>query len=127
MTDFLKIEWGKITTSDGMCFKDCIAKGYVCTEWNWKVTGTKHNPGIQISDLNYSKYVAIDANTKYLILSRGYDLVLQVNQIVIDYARSKNITVYVLESGEAIKKYNELLKENIYNENIVVGLFHSTC
>ena len=127
MTDFLQIEWGKITTSNKLVFKDCICKGYVCTEWNWKITGTKHDPGIQIADLNYSTDVAIDNKTNHLVLSRGYDMCLLVGQTTINYAKSKGITVHVLESSRAIKKYNELLKENKGNEKSILGLFHSTC
>ena len=110
--------WGQIVDSDGRIFKDARLFPGGVEEWDWGKTGTRHDPGIQIADL--ADLVA--AKPDVVILSRGVDLVLQVPQATIDFARSHAATVLVLQSEQAVAEYNR----RIANER-VVALVHSTC
>ncbi|HWU91485.1 MAG TPA: MTH938/NDUFAF3 family protein [Kofleriaceae bacterium] len=110
--------WGQIIDSSGRAFKDARLFPGGAEEWDWGATGTRHNPGIQIADLSDLLVMKPDV----VILSRGVNLVLQVPQATIDFARSHAGTVLVLQSKEAVAEYNR----RISNER-VVALIHSTC
>ena len=111
-------QWGQIVDSGGRVFKDARLFPGGVEEWDWRKTGTRHDPGIQIADL--ADLVA--SGPDVVILSRGVDLVLQVPQATIDYARKHEATVLVLQSEEAVSEYNRrIAKER------VVALVHSTC
>ena len=81
-------------------------------------TRTRHDPGIQAADFAD----LVTAKPDVVILSRGVDLVLQVPQVTIDFARSYAATVLVLQSEQAVAEYNR----RITSER-VVALIHSTC
>jgi hypothetical protein len=110
--------WGEIVDANGPVFKDArIAPGIV-EPWDWRKTGTRHDPGIQIADVDDLLATQPDA----VILARGVDLVLQVPQATIDYVRARVPTVLVLQSEAAVAEYNR----RIATER-VVALVHSTC
>lgn len=111
-------KWGQIVDSSGRVFRDARLFPGGVEEWDWRRTGTRHDPGIQISDLTD----LVAAGPDVVILSRGVDLVLQVPQATIEYARMHAATVLVLQSEEAVAEYNR----RIANER-VVALVHSTC
>jgi len=110
--------WGEIVDSSGRIFKDARLFPGGVEEWDWRKTGTRHDPGIQAAD--FADLVA--AKPDLVILSRGVDLVLQVPQATIDFARSYAATVLVLQSEQAVVEYNR----RITSER-VVALIHSTC
>src|SRR4051794_5779914 len=89
--------WGQILDTSGRTFKDARLFPGDVEEWDWRKTGTRHDPGIQIADLK--DLVALKPDV--VILSRGVDLVLQVPQATIDFARSHAAQVLVLQSEEA--------------------------
>lgn len=113
-----KIEWGKITIGE-LTFKDVKIFPGLCREWNWGETGTRHVPGIQVADLEELVHYGL---TK-MVLSRGYDLVLQTTDEAIQYLKDNNIEYWILQTEEAVKKYNELLEAG----ERVGALIHSTC
>ena len=110
--------WGQIVDSRGHIFKDARLFPGGVEEWDWRKTGTRHSPGVQAADL--ADLVATKPDL--VILSRGVDLVLQVPQATIDFARSHAATVLVLQSEQAVAEYNR----RITSER-VVALIHSTC
>ena len=110
--------WGQIVDSSGRTFKDARLFPDGVEEWDWRKTGTRHDPGIQIADLEDLLATKPDV----VILSRGVDLVLQVPQATIDFARSHAAHVLVLQSEQAVAEYNR----RIATER-VVALVHSTC
>lgn len=110
--------WGEVVDSSGRTFRDARLFPGGVEEWDWRKTGTRHEPGIQIADLADLIETAPDV----VILSRGVDLVLQVPQATIDFARGRVATVLVLQSEQAVAEYNR----RIVNER-VVALVHSTC
>ncbi|HEU0037236.1 MAG TPA: MTH938/NDUFAF3 family protein [Kofleriaceae bacterium] len=111
-------QWGQIVDAEQRIFKDARLFPGGVEEWDWRKTGTRHNPGIQIADLEDLLATKPDV----VILSRGVDLVLQVPQATIDFARAHATTVLVLQSEQAVTEYNR----RIAHER-VVALIHSTC
>ena len=114
-------EWGKVIVDFGgsqYAFKDCKLSPKGPQEWDWKEFETKHVPGIQIEDLQ-----SIIKDSDIIILSRGVDLMLQTPVETIDYLKQLGKEVYVLQSEEAVKRYNELAKQ----QKKVGILLHSTC
>jgi hypothetical protein len=87
-------------------------------EWNWAETGTQHSPGIQAADVE--ELLAHGATT--VVLSRGMEQRLQVDPSTLEFLNERSIVVHVAETHEAVRIYNELA-----DEVMVAGLFHSTC
>src|SRR5262245_22074977 len=110
--------WGQIVDSNGRAFKDARLFPGGGEEWDWRRTGTRHDPGIQIADLED----LVATKPDVVILSRGVDLVLQVPQATVDHARAHAKAVLVLQSEQAVAVYNR----RVANER-VVALIHSTC
>ena len=86
--------------------------------WDWNETGTRHQPGIQPEDVE--ELLAHGATT--IVLSRGMDLVLQVDPRTLEFLEQQGITVHVAETRAAVALYNDLV-----GTTAVAGLFHSTC
>lgn len=115
------IKWGEITVKnndDRIIYRDVKLWPNHSREWDWKETGTRHNPGIQIADIEEF----ID-KVDIVILTRGIDLVLQVPQETIDYAKQQGKEVHVGQTEDMVKLYNELVEQG----KKVGGVFHSTC
>lgn len=115
------IQWGEITVKNNgntITYRDVKLWPNQSREWNWKETGTRHNPGIQIADIQE----LID-KVDVVILTRGIDLVLQVPQETIDYAKQQGKEVHVGQTEDMVKLYNELVEQG----KKVGGVFHSTC
>ncbi len=110
--------WGEIVVADDRTFKDARLHPDGAEEWDWRKTGTRHDPGIQTTDL--ADLIAMKPDV--IILSRGVDLVLQVPQATIDYAKAHARTVPVLQSEQAVAEYNR----RVATER-AVALIHSTC
>ena len=110
--------WGQVVDASGHTFKDVRLFPGGVEEWDWRKHGTRHVPGIQIADLE--DLLATEPDV--VILSRGVELVLQVPQATIDFARAHAATVLVLQSEQAVAEYNR----RIATER-VVALLHSTC
>ena len=86
--------------------------------WDWAETGTRHSPGIQPADVQ--ELVAHGAAT--IVLSQGMTKRLQVHTDTYRYLEQRSVTVYVAETPDAVKIYNDLT-----GDTPVAGLFHSTC
>jgi hypothetical protein len=87
-------------------------------EWDWGETGTRHSPGIQPADVE--ELLAHGATI--VVLSRGMDRRLLVDPRTLDFLGERSIAVQLAETREAVKIYNELA-----DDVLVAGLFHSTC
>ncbi|UNI17923.1 hypothetical protein JDV02_004230 [Purpureocillium takamizusanense] len=87
-------------------------------EWNWGETGTRHRPGIQVSDIEE----LITKGATVVVLSRGFENKLRVDAGVLDYLADKNVSVHIAATPEAVTMYNSLA-----GTTLVGGLFHSTC
>ena len=110
--------WGEIVDASGRVFKDARLFPGGVEEWDWRRTGTRHDPGIQTADL--ADLLATEPDT--VILSRGVELVLEVPEATVEFARASARTVLVLQSEQAVAEYNR----RVATER-VVALIHSTC
>ncbi len=112
------ISWGTLTTNDGKEFKDAKLFPRGSRKWDWNETGTHHIPGIQPSDVEE----LIANGAKVIVLAQGFNERLQVCDETKQMLSSKGIDYYILQTEEAVKKYNEL------RTNQAVGaLIHPTC
>lgn len=87
--------------------------------WDWSETGTGHVPGIQLADTEE----LLGHGVEQLILSRGMLRALRVPRATVEALEARGVTVHVLETREAVERYNQLAAAGIR----VGGLFHSTC
>ena len=113
-----KFTWGRIETADGRAFRDAKLWPGGGREWDWNETGTHHVPGIQPADV--AELLTHGAET--VVLSRGVYERLQTCPETLDLLAREGIDVHVLQTEQAVDRYNALAAEGP-----VGGLFHSTC
>jgi hypothetical protein len=112
------ISWGRITVQGLGEFKDVKLWPGGGRAWDWDETGTRHEPGIQPSDVEE----LIAHGSEIVVLSRGMELRLKTCPETFDRLRNLGIEVHITESEAAAASYNKLA------ENRKVGaLIHSTC
>jgi hypothetical protein len=113
------ISWGRLEVEgvDGP-FKDAKLFPGGARAWDWRETGTSHDPGIQPTDLEE----LLERGATAVVLSKGFDERLGVTGDALRYLEERGIPAHVGQTGEAIRLYNEL------RETERVGaLIHSTC
>jgi len=88
-------------------------------KWDWTETNTHHVPGIQPTDVQE----LLDNGSETVILTRGMQLVLQTCPATLQMLKDRNIRVFVEETTTAVEVYNQLVEQ----QQLVGGLFHSTC
>lgn len=116
------LSWGhmEITLNDQpLLFKDCKVWPGGAKEWDWHLTGTRHQPGIQPADIEE----ILAQGVEKMIVSRGMDLMLHTCPETEGLLREKGIEYHILETREAVAKFNELMETG----KRVGGIFHSTC
>lgn len=112
------VSWGRMEVEGvgvGRDFKLYPGGG---REWDWRETGTQHDPGIQPADVEE----LLEEGATVVVLSRGFELALQTSPETIKLLERRGITVHVKETQEAVELYNKLAETQA-----VGGLFHSTC
>jgi len=118
------ISWGKMEVrhSDDSIhpYKDCKIwpEGSRAWDWNESEPGTRHVPGIQISDV--AEFIT---KVDEIVLSRGVNNVLQVMPETLAFLEKNNIKTHVEQTKAAIEVYNRLASSGTR----VAGVFHSTC
>ncbi len=112
------LSWGRLEVEDGRRFKDAKLFPGGAREWDWRETGTHHVPGIQPADVE--ELLARGATA--VVLSKGIWERLQVCPETLALLEARDMTVHVLQTEAAVRRYNELR-----NSEKVAGLFHSTC
>ena len=108
-------KFGSITINGKTYNNDVIVHGEkMLNESWWREEG--HN--MAIDDLK-------DLPDKFeiLVIGNGASGVCNVPEETIDYVKEKDVEVIVQMTGEAVKTYNQLLKDG----KDVVGAFHLTC
>jgi len=116
--------WGQLTVSVPgeevpRSFRDCKIWHDKACEWDWKATGTRHRPGIQMADLEEM----LQAGVETVVLSRGVDSVLQTMPETLEELRVLGVTVIQVRTPEAVQRYNSLAASGAS----VGALLHSTC
>jgi hypothetical protein len=114
----LALSWGHLEVEGLGAGKDFKLYPGGGRAWDWNETGTRHQPGIQPADVE--ELLAHGATT--VVLSRGMDLVLQVDPATLELLAARGVEVHVAETRAAVELYNELAERAP-----VGGLFHSTC
>lgn len=116
-----EISWGNIEVEDvpgTASYKDVKLWPGGSREWDWKETGTHHNPGIQPADVEE----LVEKGATTVVLSRGMNRRLQVKEETLAWLEERGVDAEVLETKQAVERYNELA-----DKEQVGALIHSTC
>lgn len=111
------LSWGRLEVN-GETFKDAKLYPGGAREWDWNETGTRHAPGIQPADVEE----LLERGAEHVVLSKGINERLQVKDETLELLRSSGVDVDVLQSEDAVERYNELV-----SAKPVGALIHSTC
>jgi len=87
--------------------------------WDWNETGTDHGVGIQVADIEE----IVKNGAEIVILSRGQNRRLQVQEATTHYLEEQGVDYHVEETNQAVEHFNRLSREG----KAVGGVFHSTC
>ncbi|MGW8319518.1 MAG: Mth938-like domain-containing protein [Candidatus Promineifilaceae bacterium] len=114
-----KLSWGALNVEGyDKPFKDAKLYPGGARKWDWNETGTRHDPGIQPADVE--ELLAHGATV--VVLSKGINRRLRIMPETRQWLEEKGVGLYVLQTEEAVKRYNELRQEQA-----VGALIHSTC
>jgi len=116
------LSWGVIKvkhSGDNLRFKDAKLYPGGATAWDWGLTGTHHNPGIQYADIQE----ILDSGVDQIILSRGQYGNLGVTNGLTEQIEGEDVIVHVAKTTEAVNMYENLRKQGV-NVGIII---HSTC
>jgi hypothetical protein len=111
--------WGVTQVAGLGRFKDARLWPGGGGEWDWRETGTHHDPGIQIADVE----PLVDLGAEAVVLTRGRMGRLCVPRETFAWLEERGIEAHVARTPAAIEIYNRLVEEG----RPVGGLFHSTC
>jgi hypothetical protein len=106
------ISWGRCEVQTGtgaQRFKDCKVWPGGATEWDWSLTGTRHQPGIQPTDIQE----ILDQGVEVLVLSRGMELMLHTCPQTEQLLRSRGVEYYIEETRQAVELFNCLMERGI--------------
>jgi hypothetical protein len=114
-----QVAWGRLVV-DGVAepYKDAKLFPGGSKEWNWRETGTSHQPGIQPADVQE----LLEHGATVVVLSRGMRECLHVPRETVDFLKERQVAAHVLPTQEAVEIYNKLAETEQ-----VGGLFHTTC
>ncbi len=114
----LSVSWGRIEVEgvgSGNDWKLYPGGGH---EWDWRETGTRHYPGIQLVDVEE----LLEKGATVVVLGRGMAKRLRVSRKLLRLLKRRGVTVYAEETKKAVELYNALAETQA-----VGGLFHTTC
>lgn len=114
----LDLGWGRIETEAGT-FRDGKLWPGGGRGWDWRETGTHHDPGVQAADLGE----VLDHGPEVVVVGCGQQGRLGVPQEAVDAVRGAGVELEVHRSQEAVRRYNELVDRG----RRVGALLHSTC
>ena len=113
------VSWGRLEVEgEAEPYKDARLFPGGSREWNWRESGIRHNPGIQIADVQE----LLEHGSKVVVLSRGMAECLHVPSETLEFLEQQQISVHVLPTQHAVALYNKLARTQL-----VGGLFHTTC
>ncbi|MEU4692629.1 Mth938-like domain-containing protein [Actinoplanes sp. NPDC023714] len=112
------ISWGRIEVAGLAPGKDFKLYPGGGRPWDWRETGTEHEPGIQPADVEE----LLEQGATVVVLSRGMENRLKTDPATLQSLRDRDVVVHEAETTEAVRIYNELA-----GHQPVGGLFHSTC
>ena len=112
------IKWGTILVGDENSYKDAKLFPGGSRTWDWNETGTSHNPGIQPADVKE----LLEHGAETIVLSKGFNERLKTKPETEQYLDDNEVSYHILETEEAVSKYNQLRKTKPTG-----ALIHSTC
>ena len=112
-------DWGRIEVEGFGSFRDVKLWPGGAREWDWTETGTRHDPGIQPSDVEE----LLESSPAVIVLSRGRELRLKTCPETLAVLAGRGIEVIHDETSVAIDAYNRFVESGIR----VASLIHSTC
>jgi hypothetical protein len=112
------LSWGKVEVEGHGTFKDAKLWPGGARGWDWRETGTEHEPGIQPGDVEE----LLAHGAKVVVLSRGMHERLQTCPETLELLEARGIEVHVLQTEEAVARY-----ESLRASAPVGALIHSTC
>lgn len=112
------LSWGNLEVEGQGSFKDAKLWPGGARAWDWRETGTEHDPGIQLADVEE----LLERGSRVVILSRGMNERLQVRRETVAKLEERGVRVEVLQTEEAVRRYNALARDEP-----VGALIHSTC
>lgn len=109
--------WGRVEV-DGRTYKDVKLWPGGARTWDWRETGTSHESGIDARDVDE----LLEHGARIVLLSTGRTGRLRAPRALVE-ALSDEVQAVVLETADAIARYNELAGDG----SPVGALIHSTC
>ncbi len=109
-TSITSVSWGRTEVrvgSETYRFRDCKVWPGGAMEWDWRLTGTKHEPGIQPADIEE----ILEQDVEVMILSRGQKLLLRTSPETGRLLDSRGIEYHVEETRRAVEPFNRLTEE----------------
>ena len=116
------LSWGNIQVSlkgKEYSFKDCKIWPEGACNWDWNLTGTTHDTGIQPGDIKD----VLDHDVEVMVLSRGFDLKMKVSPSTEELLKSLHVEYHILNTEKAVEQFNTLVRQG----KRAGGIFHSTC
>ena len=87
------VSWGQIrVTGQSAAYKDAKLYPGGSREWDWRETGTHHDPGVQPADLEE----LLEHGASVVVLSRGFQERLQVSEDALAYLAEADVPVHIL-------------------------------
>jgi hypothetical protein len=113
------LSWGRLEVEgvEGP-FKDAKLFPGGARAWDWRETGTNHEPGIQPADIEE----LLEHGATAVVLSKGFNERLRVTEGALRMLEDRDVSAHVRQTEEAIRLYNELIETER-----VGALIHSTC
>jgi hypothetical protein len=113
------LSWGRLEVEgvEGP-FKDAKLFPGGARAWDWRETGTNHEPGIQPADIEE----LLEHGATAVVLSKGFNERLRVTEDALRMLEDRGVSAHVRQTEEAIRLYNELIETER-----VGALIHSTC
>lgn len=112
------LTWGRLEVEGHGAFKDAKLWPGGARAWDWRETGTRHEPGIQPADVEE----LLDRGVSIVVLSRGVHRRLRVMPATLELLEERGVAAEVLPTEAAVERYNELA-----GVRPVGALIHSTC
>jgi hypothetical protein len=116
------LAWGRMEVTLGgqvFHFRDCKVWPGGAVGWDWKETGTEHQPGVQPADIAE----ILEKGVEVLVVGIGVYSRLGVSPQTEQVLRMRAVELHELETKQAVALYNELVGQG----RRVGGIFHSTC
>jgi hypothetical protein len=121
-TRITHLSWGRMEVTVGrrvLQFKDCKVWLGGARTWDWRETGTHHQPGIQPADIEE----ILEKGVEVMVLSRGMELRLATTPEARQLLEAQGVEFHIEETGRAADLFNQLMLAG----KKVGGIFHSTC